>query len=223
MENDLERVWKEFGKHSEAGKLLYELYGVRYRPDKYVNYPKLKLKIKEEKEKQIKVSAFKEAAKKIDYSLPHKPVYSQFSKLDFIPKRKKETAIKKELESIKSSMKPIQSGIVVNRKKQIERLQDNFQFQERTVMPKGARLPGLKNVNVQDEETERKPIRRLSKREELDVLYNNIMKEIDERYEHLNDMKCLGKKNMDVILMGEIKERIEDLKRIQKMIDECDQ
>ena len=36
MENndaDLERVWKEFGKHTEAGRLLYNIYGSRYRPE----------------------------------------------------------------------------------------------------------------------------------------------------------------------------------------------
>ena len=48
IDMELNRVWKEFGKQTESGKLLYDLYGVRFRPEKFVNYPKLKAKPKED-------------------------------------------------------------------------------------------------------------------------------------------------------------------------------
>ena len=59
------------------------------------------------------------------------------------------------------------------------------------------------------------------KRAELERLYNNIIKEIDERYQHMNDMKKLGK-NVDSVMMAEIKERIQDMKNLEKMIEEYD-
>jgi len=55
----------------------------------------------------------------------------------------------------------------------------------------------------------------------LERLYNNIIKEIDERYQHMNDMKKLGK-NVDSVMMAEIKERIQDMKNLEKMIEEYD-
>ena len=108
-------------------------------------------------------------------------------------------------------------------------LQDRFEFQERTVMPKGARMPGLR----MDEEKEKEAKRRIhneiekesfergDKRGELERLYNNIVGEIDERYKYMNDMKRLGK-NVDNVIMGEIKERINDMKTLQKLIEEHD-
>jgi DNA mismatch repair ATPase MutS len=60
-----------------------------------------------------------------------------------------------------------------------------------------------------------------NRREELNYLYSQIIKEIDERYSYMEEMKNLGK-NMDQVIMVEIKERIDELKKIQKMIDEFD-
>ena len=116
-----------------------------------------------------------------------------------------------------------------SRKEKIMQLQDRFEFQERTVMPKGARMPGLR----MDEEKEKEAKRRIhneiekesyergDKRGELERLYNNIVGEIDERYKYMNDMKRLGK-NVDNVIMGEIKERINDMKTLQKLIEEHD-
>ena len=62
---------------------------------------------------------------------------------------------------------------------------------------------------------------RNDKRAELERLYNNIVNEIDERYKYMNDMKQLGK-NVDSVIMGEIKERINEMKTLQKLIEEYD-
>ena len=96
-------------------------------------------------------------------------------------------------------------------------------------MPKGARLPGVQlnddEQKLQDEEIhknfEYNMIRRNDKRAELERLYNNVVQEIDERYQHMADMKKLGK-NVDGVIMGEIKERIEDMKHLEKMIEDYD-
>ena len=63
--------------------------------------------------------------------------------------------------------------------------------------------------------------RKNDKRAELERLYNNVVQEIDERYQHMADMKKLGK-NVDGVIMGEIKERIEDMKHLEKMIEDYD-
>ena len=245
VDSDLERVWREFGKQTEAGKLLYDLYGMRYRPEKFVNYPKLKTKGKDEKEnlKQAEraksSSNLKIAANKIDYpSVQKKSIYAKMSKVDLIPRRRKEKEIKNEIKEIKSNMiKEVTKPPIykINRTAQIENLQDNFMFQERTVMPKGARLPGLKVVNKEDrndpsnrnitsefESEQVKPkFGKNNRREELDYLYGQIMKEIDERYVYMEEIKKLGK-DKDLIIMGEIKERLDELKSIQKMINVLD-
>jgi hypothetical protein len=241
---DLDRVWKEFGKQTEAGKLLYELYGVRFRPDKFVKYPKLKLKSKEElnsntnKDRPKSSNNLKNAAKKINY--PDLDGYKNiptYNKVDFIPKRKKQNVIQQEIDDIKNAIsKDYNTNVysknkLINRKMQIEKLQDNFQYQERTSMPKGARLPGLKMVSnnttsenelKNSEQPAIKPtFNKHNRREELNYLYSQIIKEIDERYSYMEEMKNLGK-NMDQVIMVEIKERIDELKKIQKMIDEFD-
>ena len=53
---------------------------------------------------------------------------------------------------------------------------------------------------------------RLSKKEELQHLYAQIIQEIDERYIYMDEMKKLGN-NKDQIIMGEIKERLDELKK----------
>jgi hypothetical protein len=242
MDDSLNRVWKEFGKQTEAGKLLYELYGVRYRPEKFVNYPKPKLKsdieLKKDQllqQRQKSSNKIINAVNKIDYpNIQRRNSSYRINKIDLIPKRKKETDIKKELNDIKQSIerenkckKIGNNDLFSNRKTKIENLQDKFMFQEVTVMPKGARLPGIKFT---ENSNESEPIQtnitkpkfdQNNRREELDYLYDSILKEIDERYAYMDDVKKLGK-DMDVIIMGEIKDRLDELKKIQKMINDYD-
>lgn len=242
---DLQRVWKEFGKHTEAGKLLYNIYGSKYRPEQHIKYPKLKLKTPEMKEqeriekerlKREKQNKIAKAANKIDYSSGLRQyqgeVYNPYGRVDYIPHRKNEQQIKQEINVMKRQMSQkvkTNSRIGPNRKEQIAKLQDKFEFQERTVMPKGARLPGIK-LDEQEEmdqknkihsDIEKETVDRNDKRAELERLYNNIVNEIDERYKYMNDMKQLGK-NVDSVIMGEIKERINEMKTLQKLIEEYD-
>lgn len=242
---DLQRVWKEFGKHTEAGKMLYNIYGSRYRPEQHIKYPKLLLKtpemreqerIEKERQRREKENKITKAAKQIDYSSGlrqyQREVYNPYGRVDYIPHRRSENKIKYELFMMKKQMGErvkTNAKIGPSRKEKIMQLQDRFEFQERTVMPKGARMPGLR----MDEEKEKEAKRRIhneiekesyergDKRGELERLYNNIVGEIDERYKYMNDMKRLGK-NVDNVIMGEIKERINDMKTLQKLIEEHD-
>jgi hypothetical protein len=249
MENDtvdMQRVWKEFGKHTEAGKLLYNIYGVKYNPEQHINYPKLILKTPEMKErerlekerlKEEKRNKMTKAARKIDYAqgLRHyQPErYIPYGRVDFIPHRKNQNIIKYELDKMKKQMnayvKKSYAGPIKSREDQIASLQDKFEFQERTVMPKAARLPALKMTDEQNKKQneyihnnfEMNRVRKGDKRGELENLYNKCIQEIDERYKHMEDMKKLGK-NVDSEIMAEIKERINDMKSIEKLIEDYD-
>ena len=243
---DMERVWKEFGKNTEAGKLLYNIYGVNYKPENHINYPKLVMKTPEMKErerlekeriKQERANRLIKATQKIDYSqgLRHyQPQrYNPYGQVDFMPHRKNQKQIQREIDYMKNQMNAkkvyVNSKPFESREAKIAKLQDRFEYQERTVMPKGARLPGLK-ITEDDRKEQIKSIHnkyefdnviKNDKRAELERLYNNIIKEIDERYQHMNEMKKLGK-NVDNVIMSEIKERIQDMKNLEKMIEEYD-
>ena len=248
MENndaDLERVWKEFGKHTEAGKLLYNIYGSRYRPEKHIHYPKLILKTPEmkeqerrekERQKLEKQNKIAKAANKIDYSAGlrqyQRDTYNPYGRVDYIPHRRNENQIKYELEMMKRQMNQkvkTNSRIGPNRKEQIMKLQDKFEFQERTVMPKGARMPGIKMDEQQEidqknkihNEMQAQAFNKNDKRAELERLYNGIVNEIDERYKYMSEMKQLGKNEKSVI-KNEIKERINEMKTVQKLIEDDD-
>ena len=243
---DMERVWKEFGKNTEAGKLLYNIYGVKYRPENHINYPKLIMKTPEMREKerlekerikQERANRLIKATQKIDYNqgLRHyQPLrYNPYGQVDYMPHRKNQKQIQREIDLMKYQMNSkkayANSQPFESREAKIEKLQNKFEYQERTVMPKGARLPGL-IITDDDRKEQIKAIHKKSefdhvikndKRAELERLYNNIIKEIDERYQHMNEMKKLGK-NVDDVIMGEIKERIQDMKNLEKMIEEYD-
>lgn len=239
-DTDLQRVWKEFGKHTEAGKMLYNIYGGRYRPEQHIKYPKLILKtpemreqerIEKERKKREKENKITKAAKQIDYSSGlrqyQRDVYNPYGRVDYIPHRRSENKIKYELFMMKKQMGErvkTNARIGPSRKEKIMQLQDRFEFQERTVMPKGARMPGVKMDDGQERihnEMQKESYERNDKRGELERLYNNIVGEIDERYKYMNDMKRLGK-NVDNVIMGEIKERINEMKTLQKLIVEHD-
>ena len=243
---NMERIWKEFGKNTEAGKLLYNIYGVKYRPENHINYPKLimktpemrkKEKMEQERLKQERANRLMKATQKIDYNqgLRHYPPkrYNPYGQVDYLPHRKNQKQIQKELDYMKNQMNTkkvyANSQPFESRESKIAKLQNKFEYQERTVMPKGARLPGLiiteeernEQINNIHEKKEFDFVVKNDKRAELERLYNNIIKEIDERYKHMNEMKELGK-NVDNIIMAEIKERIQDMKNLEKMIEEYD-
>ena len=77
------------------------------------------------------------------------------------------------------------------------------------------------NILEQIAEYTKQRIEEDKKRAELEKLYDKIVEEIDERYKYMDDMKKLGK-NVDAVVMAEIKERIGEMKTLQKMLEEHD-
>ena len=212
MDNELQRVWKEFGKNSEAGKMLYNLYGVRYRPDQHINYPKLTKRGNSVRSETNKKPEQKITKPQINYPIM-KPKQVKIDKLSLIPKKRKEENIKNELIEIQNHIRTFKlSSKPVNRKQQIESLQDKFICQERTVMPKGARFPGVKIDDIKIAPVEQQ-------KDGYDILYDKILKEIDERYVYMEEMKKLGK-DVDKVIMREIRDRIDELKKIKKLMED---
>jgi hypothetical protein len=234
---EMERIWKEFGKNSEAGKLLYELYGVRYQPK--INYPS---QIKKKSQTEIKKEGAIDQKRRhsIDirkrmqaYDYPKVEIQRKtynFAKIDFVPKRKSQQEIQKELNIIKNSIVPPKQTKFKSRKEEIEKMQEKFQFDERTILPKKARLPGIKDdpekIILEQYEKEKLELKDFKNDEtgELHFLYNQILREIDDRYIELEDLETKKTKVKsavsETVILNEIRERVDELKKIQKIIDD---
>ena len=144
---DMERVWKHFGKNTEAGKLLYQIYGVNYKPEDHINYPKLIIKkktsdnIDNKKTKHKRAVTTEKVLNKISYpDLNKRNFYKPPAKIDLIAKRKGKNEIDKEIISYREETKrqPLLNPVTKNRKEIIEKLQDNFQYQEKKYLPEKA-------------------------------------------------------------------------------------
>lgn len=87
-------------------------------------------------------------------------------------------------------------------------------------LPKGARLPPVQEIEIKLEKSNKHPYKN-DKKAELSHLYNCIMKEIDERYQHIESLKKLGKgKDSETAILAEIKDRLDELRKIEKMQNE---
>lgn len=240
----MERVWREFGKHTNAGKLLYDLYGVKFKPEEHINYPKitttrkepLKIENEVEKNKTKRNKTSEKILSKISYPKIEMKKPKQYHKIDLIYKRKNQNEIMKDFEKIKQEIKPptINNTKNTNRKEQIEKLQDKFQYGEKTYLPMRARPPKI-NLNEEDEEKYKTNIEILNEKnleklkekghsltndnyeDEYSKLHKKIMVEIDERYKFMEDMKKLGDESRNVELMSEIKSRIKELRTLEKL------
>ena len=111
---DISKVWQDFGRNTETGKLLYQLYGQKFRPTISVPVPK-KRKQPQKQEEKPKTSQFKERIAKIDYPEVQKKPTNTFAKVDLIPKRKSQVEIESELEKIKAIQRQIPKVAPKNR------------------------------------------------------------------------------------------------------------
>lgn len=221
----MERVWKHFGKNTEAGKLLYDLYGVGFKPEDHIKYPKLTMKKKTEiipdKPKTYR-NKTSDKLSKIQYPELNKQIINVVHKIDIIPKRKPQEEIIKELNKIKIENKPPVENYK-NRKQQIENLQEKFQYGEKMYLPEKARPPKinieetLNHINQLNEANINTPNK---KPDELSDIHNKIINEIDERYKYLNELKLAGDKKQQIVIMNEIKSKIKELRTVERLRDE---
>ena len=195
-------------------------------------------RLEKERLKAERSNKLLKASNKIDYGQGLRRYqgqrYCPYGRVDYMPHKKNQLQIKYEMDKMKKQMQQKMSkspniNRMESREEKIAKLQDKFQYLEGSVMPKDARMPGL---IITEEESKKQretlaqklrydTVKKEDKRAELERLYNNVLQEIDERYQHMTEMKKLGK-NVDNVMMGEIKERIQDMKNIEKLIEEYD-
>lgn len=227
----MERIWKEFGKNTLAGKLLFDLYGTKFKPEDHIKYPKLSINnTKDEKIPEKKIVTYRNKTQqklsKIDY--PKNEIERpKIPKIEYITKRKNQKEIQKDLDKIKKETAPIKGVVVKNRKMEIEKLQDKFQFDERKIMPERARPPV---VNIGDEMNFLDNKVEIKHESKYDKLKNQIYEGLNEDYERLNEMNKIkptfdnrGKRNTveKLSLVREIQSKINDLKVInEKLIND---
>mmetsp|Transcript_35992 Transcript_35992/g.37358 ORF Transcript_35992/g.37358 Transcript_35992/m.37358 type:complete len:241 (-) Transcript_35992:31-753(-) len=231
----MERVWKEFGKHTPAGKLLYDLYGVGFKPEEHISYPEIKATKKKQETKLLETKKNTQRGKttekvlsKINYPSMKKESFPIIPKVDLIKKRKTKADIDNNLIQIKHDIKPPQENKAKNRKQQIEKLQDTFQYKEKKYLPERARPPKVvideeilnesnKMQTLNSNNLRKANLNNQKSEDELTVLYNKILCEIDERYKFMDEMNKLGDQSQNPTIMSEIKARIQELKTIEKL------
>jgi hypothetical protein len=243
-------LWKIYGRESEAGKMLFKLFGKGPSSIK-INYPKPKT----EKTKPLPFEETRKADKEcpqkavVEYP-PVKGPYRYIPKkhaVDMIPKRKNEVEIRKEIDDFYSKpVIPVNKG--VNRKKMVDDLQNKFKKQ-RGALPKGAEMPlyqpeeGEVLEEIDEEELQKRALQKMPKKllaytyerpkddqenkkgitkdeedNELEKLYEEIEREIEERQSYLEEIAPLDEPKIKERVKKEIIERVAELQKIIKML-----
>ncbi|CAI2377382.1 unnamed protein product [Moneuplotes crassus] len=255
----MDKLWKDVGRDTEAGKLLFNLYP----PSSKVSYPTVKKKskqtlAKEEEEKKRggkKKMACPQKAE-VEYPKLPAPKRRKWHMIDFVPRKKNEKVIKTELDKGKGVVKP-RPG--VDRKRMIDDLQDKFQFQGM----KGAVVgvdPKIRKKQQLEEMMRQAPVTKSTRSgfivpdyaaeyyaerygktldpsslkrqapseagystvdeqyQELEDLFSDVVKEIEERQDYLKEITKLGgSKDIEERTKREIVERIAELQKIRTM------
>ncbi|CAG9328322.1 unnamed protein product [Blepharisma stoltei] len=214
MDQNLENLWRDFGRESEAGKLLFQLYRIPNKPNIY--YPPVKT-AKKPLPCEISKSKTKEKPQ-IEYPEMNKPQSRpKIHPIDLIPKRKSKDVIKEEInQNYRGLQAPPKKG--ANREVLKSELQEKFQFSngalpKSVMMPPGGSRPANRNVARAPKKAE-EPVTN-----NLEELFDMIVKEIEERQKFLDDMRTINQLPPEVEnrVKGEIASRISELQKIREM------
>jgi len=241
-------LWKIYGRESEAGKMLFKLFGKGPNSVK-VDYPKPKtlkkpLPYQEPRKLPNMMPVSKTVIEYPEIKTNKKPL-PKIHAVDLIPKRKNEVEIKREIEDFYSKPDvPLNKG--VNRKQLVEDLQAKFKKQ-RGALPKAAELPlynpedfadeiteeELKQKALQkipkknltytyekpkDPESEKKGMTKDEQQEELEKLYEDVVAEIEDRQQYLEEIAHLDEPKIKDRVKKEIVDRVAELQKIIKML-----
>lgn len=220
--------------------MLYEIYGVNFRPEEHISYPKI-IKKKTDLQEEVAQTAKKEKRacttdkilKKINYPQVNHEKFERPAKVDLIKKRKPQAVIEMEIKQIKKESKQIRDNPTKDRKQEIEKLQNNFQYMENKNLPKKARPPVVKLDETNNEEAFQKinminevngnkyqlktSREKKGSTDEISKLHDAIMKEINERYAYLEELKQAGDSKGELVIMNEIKDRIKELRTLESL------
>ncbi|OMJ76506.1 hypothetical protein SteCoe_24128 [Stentor coeruleus] len=208
MDYRLDRMWKDSNNESQASKLLFELYRFKNKPQIY--YPPVKTKKKPLPFEENKAKPKEKPV--IDYPDLNKPQPPKFHPIDFVPKKKNKQVISNEVqEAYKYPLNYAKKG--TNREQLKADLQEKFQFSN-GILPKTFNTAGVKELPPKEKQ---KPQEEISDNPE--ILFDMILKEIEDRQQHLEDLKAYGQLTADKEhrLKGEIAVRISELQRLKEM------
>ncbi|KRX02156.1 hypothetical protein PPERSA_06351 [Pseudocohnilembus persalinus] len=239
LDEEMKNMWKTFGRETGAGKALFSLYKSN-QPAK-INYPKVKTKVREAEVKPVKKCPQKTV---IEYPEIKKAPKFKFHQIDFVMRRKPEWQIKMEIDKfLKQKYVPLNRG--KDRQKMVKDLQKQFK-DERGALPKGAELPKAGKIDDIEltEEMQQQALKRLNKKnkiytnrtddddktatesnisqdplQELNVMFKQIVSEIEERQDYLDSIKHLKEKELKDSIQKEITERVSELQKITELKD----
>ena len=128
-------VWKKFGRGNEVGNMLYGIYGAGKKPQ--IAYPAVKTKKRPTPAEELKMPKEGLTCPQktvIEYpDLPSKP-HRKFHAVDFIPRKKHEDEIQKEISKEKNKPLVCYGKRGQDRGKMIEELQEIYQFGDRKML-----------------------------------------------------------------------------------------
>jgi hypothetical protein len=211
-DEELQKLWKLFGRDTEAGRALYKVYGAAAKPK--INYPAVRTK-KTPLPSEVKRGESAPSKTQIEYPPLKAPKRSKFRPIDFVPRRKPQGVIQAEIDHNYRDVKP--SGKRgVNRQELTSNLQEKFQFSD-GILPKsvikstGPPVPKPRHVPRPRPEDEIP--------NDTGALFDKIVGEIEERQAHLNHMVVIGQCNqaLEQRIKYEIAERISDLQKIKEI------
>lgn len=213
-DRQLDNLWKEFGRESQAGKILFALYKAPNKPK--VFYPAVKTK---KKPLPIEETRSKSAKQKpqIDYPEPIKKKSYKFHPIDFVPHKKNKKTIEMDLETqYKHVQPPLNRG--VNREEMKTKLQDKF-VKGTGALPKKAMLPSVSDLEVTPV-PRNKPPQTKEVPTDLEELFNMIVSEIQDRTTFLQEMKDMNQitEEVEERVKGEIASRISELQKLREMM-----
>ena len=229
----LENLWKMCGRDTEAGRIMYRFYGSHCKPE--VKYPPVKTKSAKqiEEEKMAKEEKKKICPQRAKVEYPEaKPTESRrIAPIKFVPKKKTKQAIEKEMQESKR-LPPMKPQPGQNRAEMIDQLQEKYQFSA-GILPKGVQTTSIEFDKKPKQMTKSgatakgrftqpppKPVTtgKKTEMEELDDLFDNIMKEIEERQEHLETVLKAGKNpEIEARIKTEITSRISELQKVAEL------
>ena len=247
LEEKARKIWKIFGRHTHAGRVLHQVYQLP-RAIK-IDYPKPKPKPKTEETIQTKVLKPCPQKAKIEYP-PAKVVETKkIAKVDLIPKRKNYDDIKREIDEF-YSVPYIPPNKGVDRELMKDKLQKKFK-NSRGALPKKAELPQLnddeenqENFDENEKEIKDQALKKINKkkflpflakenkwdveekkenkpgdeRAELMEMYDKIIEEMEERQNYLESIQGLDEPKIKEKIKKEIIDRVSELQKISEML-----
>jgi hypothetical protein len=213
-DRQLDNLWKEFGRESQAGKILFALYKAPNKPK--VFYPAVKTK---KKPLPIEESRSKSAKPQpqIEYPDPIKKKTHKFHPIDFVPHKKNKKDIEMDLETEYRHIKPPPNR-GVNREEMKTQLQDKF-TKGTGALPKKVMLPSVSDLEIKPvARTKPAPAKEVTT--DLEELFNMIVREIQERTQFLQEMKDMNQitEEVEERIKGEIASRISELQKLREMM-----